>query len=95
MGFMTGAGCASRVLGPVFVSVIYTRFGTYHTFGITGLTLIVCMSWLQIVNKRLVPPKATILSKDMEIPLVHLKSNDIQDLNDVQKSNKNEEWDKI
>ncbi|XP_012339097.1 major facilitator superfamily domain-containing protein 8 isoform X2 [Apis florea] len=95
MGFMTGAGCASRVLGPVFVSVIYTRFGTYHTFGITGLTLIICMSWLQIVNKRLVPPKATILSKDMEIPLVHLKSNDIQDLNDAQKSNKNEEWDKM
>ncbi|XP_043784178.1 major facilitator superfamily domain-containing protein 8 isoform X1 [Apis laboriosa] len=95
MGFMTGAGCASRVLGPVFVSVIYTRFGTYHTFGITGLTLIVCMSWLQIVNKRLVPPKATILSKDMEIPLVHLKSNDIQDLNDAQKNNKNEECDKM
>ncbi|XP_016917514.1 major facilitator superfamily domain-containing protein 8 isoform X2 [Apis cerana] len=95
MGFMTGAGCASRVLGPVFVSVIYTRFGTYHTFGITGLTLVVCMSWLQIVNKRLVPPKATILSKDMEIPLVHLKSNDIQDLNDAQKSNKNEECDKM
>ena len=95
MGFMTGAGCASRVLGPVFVSVIYTRFGTYHTFGITGLTLIVCMSWLQIVNKRLVPPKAIILSKDIEIPLVHLKSNDIQDLNDAQKNNKNEECDKM
>ncbi|XP_066596400.1 major facilitator superfamily domain-containing protein 8 [Prorops nasuta] len=57
MGLMTGAGCASRVLGPVFVSVIYTRYGTYHTFGITGVMLIVSMIWLQIVNQRLIPPR--------------------------------------
>ncbi|XP_057335701.1 major facilitator superfamily domain-containing protein 8 isoform X1 [Microplitis mediator] len=54
MGIMTGAGCAARVLGPVFVGFIYTRWGTYHTFGITGLTLVVAMIWLQIVNKRLI-----------------------------------------
>ncbi|OAD61350.1 Major facilitator superfamily domain-containing protein 8 [Eufriesea mexicana] len=82
MGFMTGAGCASRVLGPVFISLIYTHFGTYYTFGITGFTLIVCMLWLQLVNKRLVPLRP-ILSKDAEIPLVHLKTNDAQELNDA------------
>lgn len=54
MGIMTGAGCAARVLGPVFVGFIYTRWGTYHTFGITGMTLIIAMIWLQIVNKRLI-----------------------------------------
>ncbi|KOX77961.1 Major facilitator superfamily domain-containing protein 8 [Melipona quadrifasciata] len=93
MGFMTGAGCASRVLGPIFVSVVYNRFGTYHTFGVTGLTLIVCMIWLQIVNERLVPPKA-ILPKDTEIPLVYLKSNDAQGSNDAQE-NKCERYDKV
>lgn len=55
MGLMTGAGCASRVLGPIFVGLIYTRLGIYHTFGITGLTLIVSMLWLSLVNERLVP----------------------------------------
>lgn len=95
MGFMTGAGCASRVLGPIFVSVIYTRFGTYHTFSVTGLTLIVCMIWLQIVNERLVPPKVTIPPKDAEIPLVHFKSNDAQGSNDSHKNNKSEGCDKV
>lgn len=56
MGLMTGAGCLSRVLGPIFVGVIYTRLGIYQTFGITGLTLVVSMVWLSIVDKRLVPP---------------------------------------
>ncbi|XP_053980033.1 major facilitator superfamily domain-containing protein 8 [Hylaeus volcanicus] len=99
MGFMTGAGCASRGLGPVFVSVIYSRFGTYYTFGITGAMLVVCMLWLQIVNKRLVPPKA-IVSKDeekhdVEIPLVHFKSNNAQESNDAQKNNEIAECDDV
>ncbi|XP_043262988.1 major facilitator superfamily domain-containing protein 8 isoform X1 [Colletes gigas] len=89
MGFMTGAGCASRGLGPVFITMIYTRLGTYYTFGTTGSMLILCMLWLQIVNKRLVPLQA-IASKDevnpdVEIPLVHRLSNNAQELNDVQK----------
>ncbi|XP_051175017.1 major facilitator superfamily domain-containing protein 8 isoform X2 [Leptopilina boulardi] len=55
MGLMTGAGCVSRILGPVCVGVIYNRYGTYHTFGVTGMTLVLCMIWLQIVDKRLIP----------------------------------------
>ena len=58
MGLMTGAGCASRVLGPVFVGVIYTRFGIYHTFGITGATLLFSMLVMVLVHERLVPPAA-------------------------------------
>ncbi|XP_015174323.1 PREDICTED: major facilitator superfamily domain-containing protein 8 [Polistes dominula] len=93
MGLMTGAGCASRVLGPVFVSMIYTRFGTYHTFGVTGLMLIASMVWLQIVNKRLIPP--TIINKnnigeeqkqDIAIPLVQVKS-DNEEINQMNKCN--------
>ncbi|XP_076246546.1 CLN7/MFS domain-containing 8 [Calliopsis andreniformis] len=99
MGFMTGAGCASRVLGPIFVSVVYTRFGTYHTFGITGLMLVLAMLWLQIVNKRLIPLKAVTLKDDqqkieVEIPLVHVNSNnDAQELNDVSKHDKTAAYD--
>ncbi|KAG5326106.1 MFSD8 protein, partial [Acromyrmex heyeri] len=85
MGLMTGAGCASRVLGPIFVGFIYTRLGTYHTFGITGVMLIISMLWLQLVNKRLIAPelkKSNEVSnkqeKDIEIPLVQLRSNNTQ-----------------
>lgn len=90
MGLMTGAGCASRVLGPVFVGFIYTRLGTYHTFGITGVMLIVSMLWLQLVNKRLIAPELKKVNevqnkqgKDAEIPLVHLKSDNTQTLREA------------
>lgn len=52
MGLLTGAGCLSRVLGPVFVSYIYTRCGTYWTFGITTVMMIIPMVWLQCVMDR-------------------------------------------
>jgi ceroid-lipofuscinosis MFS transporter 7 len=53
MGLMTGAGCLSRVMGPVFVSYIYTRYGTIWTFGITMIMMIASMVWLQVIEKRL------------------------------------------
>jgi len=56
MGLMTGAGCLSRVMGPVFVSYIYTRYGTIWTFGITTIMMIVSMVWLQVIEKRLKVP---------------------------------------
>lgn len=46
MGLMTGAGCLSRVLGPVFVGSIYTRLGTIWTFGFTTLMMLISMIWL-------------------------------------------------
>lgn len=46
MGLMTGAGCLSRVLGPVFVGSIYTRLGTYWTFGFTSIMMLLAMFWL-------------------------------------------------
>ncbi|XP_067612996.1 major facilitator superfamily domain-containing protein 8 isoform X2 [Eurosta solidaginis] len=56
MGLMTGAGCLSRVLGPVFVGVIYTRYGTYWTFGLTSVMMFVAMIWLLLSKNRLIPP---------------------------------------
>lgn len=50
MGLMTGSGCFSRVLGPVFVGVIYTRYGTNWTFGFTTFMMAVSMFWLWIVR---------------------------------------------
>ncbi|XP_012265280.2 major facilitator superfamily domain-containing protein 8 isoform X2 [Athalia rosae] len=86
MGLMTGAGCASRVMGPVFVGVIYTRYGTYPTFGITGVMLVLAMIWIQVLNKRLIPPevldgvgapdKNDADKRDVELPLVHRRNDD-------------------
>lgn len=56
MGMMTGAGCLSRVLGPVCVGSIYTRLGTYWTFGMTGAMMMISMVWLLLFRKRLIPP---------------------------------------
>jgi len=47
MGLLTGSGCLSRVLGPLFVGSIYTRLGTVWTFGITSFMMIISMFWLQ------------------------------------------------
>ncbi|XP_030373416.1 major facilitator superfamily domain-containing protein 8 isoform X2 [Scaptodrosophila lebanonensis] len=56
MGLMTGSGCLSRVLGPVFVGSIYTRLGTYWTFGVTSVMMLISMFWLLGTNKLLIPP---------------------------------------
>lgn len=94
MGLMTGAGCASRVLGPVFVGLIYTRWGTYHTFGITGAMLLISMLWLQFVSGRLISPEVekkdeapNRQGKDVEIPLVHLRSDNTQTSRETVKFN--------
>uniref|UniRef100_A0A182FB33 Major facilitator superfamily (MFS) profile domain-containing protein n=1 Tax=Anopheles albimanus TaxID=7167 RepID=A0A182FB33_ANOAL len=49
MGMMTGSGCMSRALGPVFLSTIYTKYGLYWTFGSTAVmmaaTISSCFVW--------------------------------------------------
>lgn len=50
---LTGSGCLSRVLGPVFVTYIYTEFGTVWTFGMTTIMMAVSMVWLLLFEKRL------------------------------------------
>lgn len=53
MGWMTGSGCFSRVVGPVMVSYLYTRMGTIWTFGLTTVMMVAAMVWLRIVLRRL------------------------------------------
>lgn len=55
MGLLTGAGCLSRALGPVFVSTVYARRGPDATFGSTaGLTFAALIA-LRCVYSRLRP----------------------------------------
>lgn len=53
MGLMTGAGCMSRILGPICVSVLYARYGTFWLSVVTALMMIVPMAWLILLRNRL------------------------------------------
>lgn len=46
MGLITGSGCLSRIMGPVCVGYVYTRHGTYATFGFTTVMMFVALLWL-------------------------------------------------
>lgn len=48
MGLLVGSGCLSRIMGPVVVGVVYTRYGTYATFGFTTVMMVVALLWLLI-----------------------------------------------
>lgn len=53
MGLFTAGGCVSRILGPVAVGSIYTRYGTTWTFGITMAMMLLPMVWLYLLRDRL------------------------------------------
>ncbi|XP_014236234.1 major facilitator superfamily domain-containing protein 8 [Trichogramma pretiosum] len=75
MGLMTGAGCASRVVGPLFVTMIYEKYGLYWTFGVTGSTLVVSMIHLSLVYKHLVPLTSQN-QHQADVPLVPMGRNE-------------------
>ncbi|XP_045499018.1 major facilitator superfamily domain-containing protein 8 [Colias croceus] len=56
MGVLTGAGCLSRALGPVFVSSVYARRGPDATFGTTAALTLAALLALRLVYARLKPP---------------------------------------
>lgn len=60
MGVLTGVGSFSRITGPIFVSYVYTKLGTYWCFGCLCVFMIVAFIVLVAMFKRLVP---------MEIPV--------------------------
>ncbi|XP_037047461.1 major facilitator superfamily domain-containing protein 8 [Bradysia coprophila] len=57
MGMITGSGCFSRIMGPVCVGYVYTRHGTYATFGFTTVMMIVALLWLLIFRDKLLVPE--------------------------------------
>lgn len=64
MGLMTGSGCLSRVMGPVFVTHIYEECGTVWTFGMTTVMMILCLLWLLYFNKSLIPVEVVVNPED-------------------------------
>lgn len=56
MGILTGAGCLSRALGPVFVSTVYARRGPAATFGSTAALTFAALAALRVLYARLAPP---------------------------------------
>ncbi|XP_035784572.1 major facilitator superfamily domain-containing protein 8-like isoform X2 [Anopheles albimanus] len=78
MGMMTGSGCMSRALGPVFLSTIYTKYGLYWTFGSTAVMMAVTMLWLWHMRQRLAP--ASYGTKDLrgdELVTINFKQEDV------------------
>lgn len=53
MGIFTGAGCVSRIFGPLAVGSIYTRYGTTWTFIVTSVMMLLPMIWLYLLRDRL------------------------------------------
>ncbi|KAL0880526.1 hypothetical protein ABMA27_002919 [Loxostege sticticalis] len=56
MGVLTGAGCVSRALGPIFVSTVYARRGPDATFGSTAALTFAALVALRLVYSRLQAP---------------------------------------
>lgn len=80
MGFMTIAGCLSRILGPICVSLIYRRFGTLWTFTFTLVLMVLPMTWLLLLKDRLYVKEInnkTIELEDQSKNNLKLSNNDI------------------
>lgn len=57
MGILTGVGSFSRIMGPIFVSYVYTDFGTRWCFGILSCGMVLALVDLIVFYKRLIPMK--------------------------------------
>ena len=55
MGLLSAFGGLSRVLGPIFVSYIYTYYGTYLTAAIMAGSMVLALVSSLLVYKKLVP----------------------------------------
>lgn len=69
MGMITGSGCLSRIMGPVCVGFVYTRYGTYATFVGTAVMMLVAMVWMWLFRDRFVIEdleKQTVVNVEMD-----------------------------
>ncbi len=55
MGLLSAFGSLSRVLGPIFVSYIYTHYGTYLTVLSMVVSLLISLVITIVFYKRLLP----------------------------------------
>jgi ceroid-lipofuscinosis MFS transporter 7 len=66
MGIFTGAGCVSRIFGPLAVGSLYTRYGTTWTFTVTCVMMFLPMIWLYALKERLYVEEVDIKSVEMK-----------------------------
>ncbi|KAK8407280.1 hypothetical protein O3P69_002084 [Scylla paramamosain] len=60
MGVLTGMGSLGRILGPIFVSYIYTNLGTYWCFGTLSVCMVLAFFVITAIYPRLVPMKIPV-----------------------------------
>lgn len=87
MGLMTGSGCLSRVLGPVFVTYIYTEFGTIVTFAFTTVMMAACLVWLLYFSRRLIPQEIVQMNEEEGEELHNISNFESVELDDAEHHN--------
>lgn len=55
MGALTSISSLARVVGPIFVTYIYTEYGTIATSGTAVGLMVLVLVILLLIYKRLVP----------------------------------------
>lgn len=55
MGILTTSGSVARVVGPIFVSFIYEKYGTWLLFGLVALSLALSFIVTVLAYRQLVP----------------------------------------
>ena len=55
MGLLTTSGSLARVVGPIFVSFIYEKYGTWLLFGLVALSLGLSFIVTTLAYRQLVP----------------------------------------
>ena len=90
MSLMTASGCLSRILGPICVSVVYARLGTFWLSILTAVMMIIPMTWLVLISDRL-------YIKNTEIEPIELQPVDklVMNKSVIVNQNGNEERDKF
>lgn len=69
MSMITGAGCLSRIMGSVCVTFVYTRFGTYATFGGTAVMMMVALVWIWWFRQRFVVAELETMRKPTDVEM--------------------------
>ena len=64
MGLLTTSGSLARVVGPIFVTVIYEQYGTYLTFSLVTGSLVLTTLMFIITYRQFVPPDKDCSASD-------------------------------
>ena len=63
MGILTTSGSVARVVGPVFVSFIYEKYGTWLLFGLVALSLGLSFIVTVLAYRQLVPYDVSVRNR--------------------------------